>query len=182
MLKHLALFGSFLLLTGCNNSDPGALQARIAELETTNEQLQRELAAASPSASDREAQQHVLEPALYFPSGSAWLTARARRALDALAATLREQHADHDFYIRGYTDDVPIGQRLREVYPSNWYLSAQRAAAVAHYLDTEHQIRSRTLEIAAYGPQRPTASNETTEGRQQNRRVVIVVDATPSGD
>lgn len=176
MHKSVILLVTLLLLAGCNNDDPEALLARIESLEATNEQLQRELDEASPSNADRPSQQRALEPALYFPSGSAWLTARARRTLDSLATVIKDQYADHDFYIRGYTDDRPIGERLRSVYPSNWYLSAQRAAAAAHYLDTEHQIRSRTLEIAAYGPQQPAASNETVEGRRQNRRVVIVID------
>lgn len=180
MRRYLVLLSFLLMLVGCD-SDQEALQARIDSLEATNQQLQRELDEVRSSAADPETKQRVLEPALYFPSGSAWLTARARRTLDSLAATIQEQYADHDFRIRGYTDNMPIGPRLRDVYPSNWYLSAQRAAAVAHYLDTEHQIRSRTLEIGAYGPQHPTAPNETPEGRQQNRRVVIVVDEATSG-
>ena len=187
MLKHVALLdvallGFLLLLTGCNNGDQVAtLQARVDSLTAANQQLQSELQNAQSSASNAQSSQRVLEPAIYFPSGSAWLTDRGRRTLDSLASVIKQESPNHAFRIRGYSDNVPIGERLRDVYPSNWYLSAQRAAAVAHYLDTQHQIRSSTLEIGAYGPQEPAAPNETVEGRRQNRRVVIVLDeASPS--
>lgn len=176
----LAVLGCLVLLAGCNNQqdEVAALQARVDSLQQANQRLQSDLASAQEAAPP---QQRVLSPAIYFPSGSAWLTDRGKQALDSLATTINTQYSDRDFHIRGYTDSVPIGEWLSEIYPSNWYLSAQRAAAVAHYLDTEHQIRTRTLEIGAYGPQNPTAPNETAEGRQQNRRVVLAVDDPQSG-
>jgi chemotaxis protein MotB len=119
----------------------------------------------------------TLTPPVYFPSGSAWLFNEAKRRLDQHAQTLQDRYPDADFRIKGYTDSVPIGPSLRETYPSNWYLSAQRAAAVAHYLDTEHGVRTQTLEIEAFGPRSPVAPNETPEGRRQNRRVEIVVES-----
>lgn len=173
------LLGSVLLLAGCGPQQQdqiNALQDRIDSLTQTNERLQRALDAAREQAAEAAPPQRVLPPAIYFPSGSAWLTDRAKRTLDSLATVIQTQYPDRDFHIRGYTDSVPIGDWLSEIYPSNWYLSAQRAAAVAHYLDREHQIRTRTLEIGAYGPQNPVASNETAAGRQQNRRVVLAVD------
>lgn len=177
MRTSLALLSGLLLLTGCNGGDQTAtLQTRLDSLTAANQQLQRDLEAAEAKAADAAPPQRVLSPAIYFPSGSAWLTDRGKQALDSLATVIQEQYADRDFHIRGYTDSVPIGAWLSEIYPSNWYLSAQRAAAVAHYLDQEHQIRTQTLEIGAYGPQNPAAPNETAQGRQQNRRVVLVVD------
>ena len=179
MRTFLILFSCFLILAGCGSGDQvAALRTRVDSLAAANQQLQRELAAAR-SASDGAAQQRVLEPAIYFPSGSAWLTDRGRRTLDSLASVLRQRYPNRDFHIRGYTDNVPIGEWLSDIYPSNWYLSAQRAAAAAHYLDTKHQIRSRTLKIGAYGPQDPTAPNDTPEGRRQNRRVELVIAEAP---
>ncbi|WP_157621347.1 OmpA family protein [Salisaeta longa] len=145
------------------------LQATVQQLRSQVSRLQAEPAAASPSSIQ-------LEPAIYFPSGSAWLTDRGRDALDQIAQQIKSQYPNRDFRIKGYTDSMPIGEALKDTYPSNWYLSAQRAAAVAHYLDKAHNIQTPTLEIGAYGPQQPVASNETPTGRQQNRRVVIVID------
>jgi len=178
MRTLFAVLGCFLLFTGCNNqqNQVAALQGRVDSLQQENERLQRELSAAREEAARAAPEQRVLSPAIYFPSGSAWLTDRGKQALDSLATIITTEYPDRDFHIRGYTDSVPIGEWLSDIYPSNWYLSAQRAAAVAHYLDTEHQIQTRTLEIGAYGPQNPTAPNETAQGRQQNRRVVLAVD------
>jgi len=157
------------------------LQARVDSLTTANGDLNRELQRLRDSVQagiemPPGERGTTLEPVVYFPSGSAWLTDQGKANIDDLASTIQQRYADRAFRIKGYTDSVPIGDSLRQIYPSNWYLSAQRAAAVAHYLNTEHGIQTPTLEIGAYGPQVPVASNDTREGRQQNRRVEIVVD------
>ena len=186
VVRTAAVLCGLLLTTavvGCQqeNNSAATTAAQMDSLRTVNETLQREIAsleasiAASP-ASDPEPEGVTLDPPVYFPSGSAWLTDRGRETLDAHAERIKGRYENRDFRIKGYTDSRPIGPSLKDTYPSNWYLSAQRAAAVAHYLDTEHQIRTQTLEIGAYGPQVPVASNETPEGRQRNRRVEIVID------
>jgi chemotaxis protein MotB len=60
-------------------------------------------------------------------------------------------------------------------YHSNWELSAGRAASVLDELVRSSGIHESRLSIAGYASQRPIASNETPEGRSQNRRVDIVV-------
>jgi chemotaxis protein MotB len=174
------LLGILLLavaVVGCQQNDTTALQNRADSLQAVNESLKGELQALRDTIRRRVSRDGAtLEPPVYFPSGSAWLFNEAKRRLDQHAQTLSETYPDSDFRIKGYTDSVPIGPSLEDTYPSNWYLSAQRAAAVAHYLDTEHGIRTRTLEIEAFGPKAPAAPNETPEGRRQNRRVEIVVE------
>ena len=166
---------------GCNDTDEAALQEEIetlsSDLQTTTSELAaaRDSIAALRTGAPQDMEQ--LGDAIRFPSGSAWITDQGRRTLDSLAAILDAEYDGRDFRIKGFTDDRPIGPRLVDTYPSNWYLSAQRAAAVAHYLDEQHGIRSRTLEIGAFGAQNPVASNETEEGRRQNRRVEIQVAA-----
>lgn len=178
MRTCLILLSSFLLFAGCdtNQGQVTALQAQVDSLTAANQRLQSELDAAESKLAEAAPPQRTLSPAVYFPSGSAWLTDRGKRTLDSLATVIQQQYPDRDFRIRGYTDNIPIGEWLSEIYPSNWYLSAQRAAAVAHYLYEEHGVRTPTLEIGAYGPQVPVASNETAEGRSRNRRVEIVID------
>jgi chemotaxis protein MotB len=167
-----------LVLLGCQGGGSEALQGRVDSLQAANQTLERRVQALQDSLrGGTAAEGTTLTPPVYFPSGSAWLFNEAKRRLDQHAQTLQDRYPDADFRIKGYTDSVPIGPSLRETYPSNWYLSAQRAAAVAHYLDTEHGVRTQTLEIEAFGPRSPVAPNETPEGRRQNRRVEIVVES-----
>jgi chemotaxis protein MotB len=175
MRTALSLLLVSLLVVGCQRGQNEALQSKIDSLETANQDLKQRLSdAASPR--NRSPSETTLSPPVYFPSGSAWLFNDAKNKLDEHARTLKEEYPDADFRIKGYTDSVPIGPSLQDTYPSNWYLSAQRAAAVAHYLDKEHGVRTETLEIEAFGPKKPVAPNETPTGRRQNRRVEIVVE------
>lgn len=77
--------------------------------------------------------------------------------------------------IEGHTDDVPIGGRLQEKFPTNWELSARRALAVVHFLQKEVGIDPVKLSGAGYGQYQPAASNETMEGKAANRRIEIVL-------
>lgn len=171
--------------TACNQGSP-PLQQQVDSLEAANQRLQSQVQSlrdtlrygAEQPPGERGT---TLEPVVYFPSGSAWLTDRGKQTLDQHAETIQSQYSTREFRIKGYTDNVPIGDSLRNIYPSNWYLSAQRSAAVAHYLNAEHGLDVPTLEIGAYGPQAPVAPNETPQGRSKNRRVEIVI-AEPRPD
>lgn len=77
--------------------------------------------------------------------------------------------------IEGHTDNVPIGGRLKEKFPTNWELSASRALAVVHILQNDVGIDPGLLSSAGYGEFQPAASNEIEEGRSQNRRIEIVL-------
>jgi chemotaxis protein MotB len=115
---------------------------------------------------------------ILFPSGSAALSSGALPVLSEVAATLRK--LPNPVRVEGHTDNVPI--RGRSLYPSNWELSAARAASVVH-LFTEQGLSPDRLAVVAYGEQRPTQTNDTPEGRNANRRVLIVVlGAEPGGD
>jgi chemotaxis protein MotB len=177
----------FVMAMGaCQGQSSSQLQATVDSLQRANDRLERQVQALRDTlryGAERPPGQrgNALEPAVYFPSGSAWLTDRGKRTLDQHAETIKAQYSNREFRIKGYTDNVPIGDSLRNIYPSNWYLSAQRSAAVAHYLNKEHNLQVPALEIGAYGPQAPVAPNETAEGRQRNRRVEIVI-AEPRPD
>lgn len=73
--------------------------------------------------------------------------------------------------VEGHTDNVPIKSRE---FPSNWELSAARAASVVH-LFMKQGIDPARLEIIGLGEYRPVADNKTLEGRNTNRRVVVVI-------
>jgi len=166
-----------VVLGGCQGTSQepnSALQARLDSFQTAAQTLERRLQAARDSLRSKRAGT-ALTPHVYFPSGSAWIPDEGRRRLDAHARTLRQEHAGADFRIRGYTDPVPIGDSLRDTYPSNWYLAAQRAAAVAHYLDTNHDVRSKSLRIEAFGPP-PTSAGTSPQRQPKERRVEIIVE------
>lgn len=119
---------------------------------------------------------------ILFPSGVAQLSHPADAVLSSLASILGP--FGNPLRIEGYTDDKPINTA---VYPSNWELSAARAASVAR-LFSEKGISPDRLGIIGWGQFRPAADNATAEGRNRNRRVLVVVlsdHATPmrySGD
>lgn len=151
------------------------MQSRIDSLQTVNQDLQREVQALRDSL-QAQIGGTTLGPPIYFPSGSAWIPDQGRQQLDEHAETIREEYPNAGFRVQGYTDPVPIGPSLRDTYPSNWYLSAQRAAAVAHYLDENYDIRTESLEIEAFGPRTPVGPEGTPERRREDRRVEIVIE------
>lgn len=167
-----------IVLVGCQQGNQGTvqeLQARVDSFQTANQDLKRQVQALRDSIRAEE-EGTMLQPPIYFPSGSAWIPDEGRRQLDEHAETIKEEYPNADFRVQGYTDPVPIGPSLKDTYPSNWYLSAQRAAAVAHYLDKNHGIRTESLEIEAFGPRTTVGPNETPERRREDRRVEIVVE------
>jgi len=110
---------------------------------------------------------------ILFQSGSASLDFGAQELLGRLANVLRD--LPNPIRIEGYTDDRPIATAQ---FPSNWELSAARAASVVHLFVRERFAPER-LVMVGYGEYRPKAENDTDAGRNANRRVVLMVLATP---
>ena len=106
---------------------------------------------------------------ILFPSGVATLSPSATQILTNLGGILAP--FGNPLRVEGYTDDVPINTA---VFPSNWELSAARAASVAR-LFAEHGVDPERLGIVGWGQYRPAAANESEEGRNRNRRVLVVV-------
>ena len=82
-------------------------------------------------------------------------------------ATMLQQHPDLKLTIEGHTDNVGAAA-------ANQALSERRAAAVRQYLISHFQIDGARLTSKGFGATKPAASNDTPEGRQQNRRVELV--------
>lgn len=106
---------------------------------------------------------------ILFPSGSATLSPSARAVLEKLAETLKP--LPYAMRVEGHTDNRPISTFN---FPSNWELSAARAASVVH-LFTERGLDPSKLSVIGLGEFRPQKDNTTDEGRNANRRVVIVI-------
>ena len=113
---------------------------------------------------------------ILFPTGSAVLDPSAQSLLTRLAVLLRD--VPNPVRVEGYTDDRPI--RTMQ-FPSNWELSAARAASVVHLFAREHVAPER-LVMVGYGEHRPKADNATETGRNANRRVVLMVLAAPDSE
>ena len=67
-----------------------------------------------------------------------------------------------------------IGRISTAAFPSNWELSAARAASVVH-LFMDRGIAAQRLAVVGYGEFRPTMSNTTITGRNANRRVEVLI-------
>ncbi len=106
-----------------------------------------------------------------FDTGSARLRSDAGHNLDQLVGFLN-QYPDHRLLIEGHTDNVGTAAY-------NKGLSQERAEAVSQYL-TQRGITSHRLSVAGIGLQRPVGSNSTAAGRQQNRRVEVVIENPPA--
>lgn len=116
---------------------------------------------------------------ILFASGSARLGGSAGDILDRLAQVL--QPFPNPLRIEGHTDDVPIST---VAFPSNWELSSARAASVVHRF-TAQQVDPRRMTVLGFSEHHPVADNGTTEGRNRNRRVVVVIlssDTQPAPD
>jgi chemotaxis protein MotB len=187
----IALLALPVYMSGCAGSRAAAddeasllredLEAAYAEIErlrVLNQDLDYRLRQAMDGAArngERGLTVAVLPTDIFFESGSAELAAPGASRLAEVAQRLRSEFAGREVRIEGYTDDRPIGPTLRQQYPSNWELSAARAATVARYLQQSHQMDGRRMEIVGLGEYHPLAPNTTPEGRQQNRRVRIAV-------
>lgn len=112
---------------------------------------------------------------ILFASGVATPSPLATSTVQKLAAVL--QREPNSVRVEGYTDDVPI----RTVqFPSNWELSAARAASVVHVL-TDAGIAAERLAVVGFGEHQPVADNTSIQGRNTNRRVLLVILANPQG-
>jgi chemotaxis protein MotB len=106
---------------------------------------------------------------ILFSSGSGAFSSSAEPVLDKLADVLKP--FPNPIRVEGHTDDRPIHTAA---FPSNWELSATRAASVVHQF-TKQGIDPLRLEIVGFGEFHPRQANSSAEGRNANRRVAVLV-------
>jgi chemotaxis protein MotB len=107
----------------------------------------------------------------FFDSGQDVLKADMKKGLNQIAELLNK--VDNKIIIEGHTDNIGISNSNK--YNSNWQLSAARAANVAQYLVEKQKVDGERISAVGYGEYRPVASNDTKQGRSQNRRVDIII-------
>jgi len=106
-----------------------------------------------------------------FSSGSALLTSQARAIMQKIAKVSAKGAGQVN--VSGHTDNVPLifgGQ-----YRDNWDLAAARASSVVQELAKANTIPSEKLTAISYGETKPLEQNDTSEGREKNRRIEIEI-------
>ncbi len=106
----------------------------------------------------------------FFDSGSAVMRSDARPSFTRIAKLLIDRSVE--IRVEGHTDNVPIHNAQ---FQSNWELSTARAVEVIKMLIVTYDCAPGRLSAAGYGQFHPVASNDTSNGRQQNRRVDLVI-------
>ena len=105
-----------------------------------------------------------------FRSGSADLTQGFSELLEEVARTIDLADAQ-EVRVEGHSDNLPIA--FSDVFRSNWDLSSARASAVTNLLLAEPALADIQFSVVGFADTVPIASNETPEGRAQNRRIDI---------
>lgn len=111
--------------------------------------------------------QFSLSGSVLFDTGKFDLKPEALAELNELAAKLAA-YSSGRVVVEGHTDSVGTNA-------DNQVLSENRAQAVANYLQARPELAAFSFAAEGYGESRPTATNDTEEGRAQNRRVDIVL-------
>jgi chemotaxis protein MotB len=152
-------------------------EAKVDELSNANRTLSRELQdeiakgdVTIAQLKDRLTVSVVQE--VLFHSGSAEIRADGKKVLDKVARGLKG--TDRLIMVEGHTDDVPIGPKIAEKFPTNWELSTARATTVVRYLQ-EKGVAPKHLGAAGFSEYRPVAPNDSDRNRQKNRRIDIVL-------
>ncbi len=147
----------------------------VEKLRQTESQLVDELqtfivAGAIKIALMRDGLHLVLSEEVLFDSAQSELNDRGRDLIANLVDELKG--FPYQIAVLGYTDNIPVGPSLRARYASNWELAANRAAAVVRLLEGAG-ISGDQLVVVSFGSNRPYVSNDTPEGRAENRRIEI---------
>ena len=111
----------------------------------------------------------------FFDSGSARLDEAAKVVLDEVCGMIEEYtYLLQVIRIEGHTDNVPIRNVL---YEDNWELSMDRSDTVRKFILGISEIEPGLLVASYFGEYHPVATNDTEEGRAQNRRVDFVIES-----
>ena len=159
-----------LLLGACVSQS--TYDKQTAELQQARAQAATEQAQISKM---QQQDKWVVACDVLFPEGGYQLSANGRQALNQYVPKLQGlQNAKVVVY--GYTDNKPVGPGLQRAgIANNIDLSSRRADNVVAYLESQG-VNPNIISAKGFGDTHPVASNDTSDGRAQNRRIEIVME------
>jgi chemotaxis protein MotB len=160
---------SLVFLSGC------VTETKYNALEQEYQQLQAALSTDQAQIVLLEGKLKVtMVDQVLFPEGGFRLNSQSKAVLSKLVPTLSGLQQTK-IIVDGYTDNVPIGPGLvREGISSNLELSSRRADVVVEYL-VNQGVNQNLISAQGFGESNPVASNDTPEGRAQNRRIEVTL-------
>ena len=163
----------------------GTLEQQKAALQAASEQRQQQYdeLVKSLSSEVEKGQLKVkqyqnmlsvdLAEQIFFDSGQATLKPGGKEILKKVADALKG-YDNKIIRVVGHTDDVPIAKALRNKFPSNWELSVARATTVVRFLQ-DAGVPPERMVASGRGEYDPIDTNLTSQGRQNNRRIEILL-------
>jgi len=154
-------------------------EQRIQELEKVVKDLQSSLKSEIRDQgimvehASAEGVRVTLPQAVLYPSGSTEINDQGRQVLASVATALKS--GDNLIRVVGYSDPLPVGDKLKSRFTDNWELSAARAAAVARVLVWGEGLAQDRIRVEGRGSAEPVADNGSKKGRAQNRRIEIFI-------
>jgi outer membrane protein OmpA-like peptidoglycan-associated protein len=145
-----------------------ATGAIVGAMMDKQERELRQIEGIDVTRTDEDELKVTVNNEILFDFNSAGLRSTSRDELREMASVFN-RYGDTSIAVQGHTDSVGSNSY-------NQRLSERRADSVASYLRTLG-VRGSRLDAYGYGESRPKATNETSSGRQRNRRVEIFVRA-----
>jgi chemotaxis protein MotB len=179
VLKRGVLLFPFIasvLLSACvSQSKYDELQAQYQRVQQQNATLSNQVAADKAQICRLQgAIKYTVNSDLLFPSGGWQMSDRGKEIIGNMAAKLAPTQ-QNKILVSGYTDNAPIGPALqRQGITSNQILSQKRAENVMEFLNSQG-VKPDLISAQGFGDGNPVASNDTAQGRAQNRRVELSV-------
>ncbi len=157
------------LLSGCTSLE------RYNQLDQSYAQLQKAYQADEVEIARLQGMLKVsILDKVLFKTGGFRLDNQAKAVLDKMVPTL-SRLKETKILVRGYTDSQAVGSGLRsQEIKDNLDLSERRAESVTGYL-IEKGVNPAMIATQGLGEKDPVISNETPDGRAQNRRVEVVL-------
>jgi chemotaxis protein MotB len=154
-------------------------ESELARLHSAQDELMTEL---EREIADKQVQVERIRDQLrvemvdevLFDSGESQLKPEGIAILKKVGGVLKKTKG-RSIQVQGHTDNVPILGALAQRFPTNWELSAARATNVVRFLQDETGVDPHVLTAVARSEYQPRASNDTEEGRRQNRRIEILL-------
>ena len=178
----VCVLGAALLMAGCVSQQKyEESQQKNADLEAEYQQLNQQMGSEINSRDMHiERMQNAIKLSvnsqLLFPSGGWEMSAQAKTSIAKIAAVLAP-HQRNKINVNGYTDSTPIGAQLAsQGVTTNLILSQKRADNVMQFMISQG-VRPDMVSAHGFGEENPVASNDTAEGKAQNRRVELTIAA-----